>query len=318
MIHQLRAVVGRLVQRKGCIILGLDRANRNATGVAGACAAILVGLGISRRRQAPHRERGHGRRRSEKLERLGLVVGQMRERLVHVLVEKRRWDPRHRKGVAGGKCQAGETVVRYVAGNTELGFRLLVPWHQRFIADWPIRERKLVLLVHAEIVRHESRCKAHPVRCTSGKTLVGALEGKGASLLIEVGMLRLVPAGGGQHECRWPASGDGGWSTGERGGIWAFRDFGAGLVKTPHVAVDIRLNTGTGLKNNDIEPSLPIGGIDGLLTQFFGDQRSGKSGSDDRDIALNASVCHESLPQGPVGVGRRGVLSLGSRGLRDQ
>ena len=123
MIHQLRAVVGRLVQCNGRIIFGLDRANRNATGIARAGAAILVRLGISRRRLAPHRERGHGRRRSEKLERLGLVVGQMRKRLVHVLVEKRRRDPRHRIGVAGGKRQAGETMVRHVAGNAELGFR---------------------------------------------------------------------------------------------------------------------------------------------------------------------------------------------------
>src|SRR5450631_4288363 len=77
MIHQLRAVVGRLVQRNGRIIFGLDRTNRNATGIARAGAAIPIGLGISRRRLAPHRERGHGRRRSEKLERRGLGVGEM-------------------------------------------------------------------------------------------------------------------------------------------------------------------------------------------------------------------------------------------------
>ena len=314
MIHQLRAAVGRFVQRNGRIIFGLDRTNRNATGIARAGAAIPVGLGISRRRLAPHRERGHGRRRSEKLERLGLVVGEMRERLVHVLVEKRRRDPRHRKGVAGRIRHAGETVVRHVAGNAELGFRLLVPWHHRVVADWPILNFA-VLRLHTKIVRHEPRCEAHPVRCAAGKTLVGALEGKRAVLLIEVGFLRILPGGAGET---WPAGGDGGWSTGERGGIWTFRNLGVGLVKIPHVAVDIRLNTGTGLENNDIEPSLPIGGIDGLLTQFFGDQGPGKSGADDHDIALNASVCHESLPQGLFGMGRRGFLSLGSWGSRDQ
>ena len=64
--------------------------------------------------------------------------------------------------------------------------------------------------------------------------------------------------------------------------------------------------------------TLGLWGIDELLSQFLCDQRSGKSGADDRDIALNAGVCHESLPQGLVRVGKRGVLSLASRGLRDQ
>ena len=132
-VDQPRAAVGRVVQCNGRIIFGLDRANRNATGIAGAGAAILDRVGNfappARLRTVSEVTGAAVPRNSRDLVSSSVKV---RKRLVHVLVEKRRWDPRHRIGVAGGKRHAGETVVRHVAGNAELGFRFLVPLASAF------------------------------------------------------------------------------------------------------------------------------------------------------------------------------------------
>jgi hypothetical protein len=95
-IDEVRASVGRLVQGNRRIIFGLDRADRNAIGIAGAGAAIPVGLGIARGRQASHLDLGDGLRHFEKF---GLVVRQLRERIADALIEQRPRNPRHRIGM---------------------------------------------------------------------------------------------------------------------------------------------------------------------------------------------------------------------------
>src|SRR5262249_43699500 len=54
-IHDLhKSGAPTVIQRDGGIVFRLDRTDRNAVRVAGACATILVGLRIARGREVPH------------------------------------------------------------------------------------------------------------------------------------------------------------------------------------------------------------------------------------------------------------------------
>src|SRR5208337_175289 len=130
------------------------------------------------------------------------------------------------------------------------------------------------------------------MRRATGDTFVGAGEGA-RTLLNKIGLSGILPIEREQGTHSRPAGGDFRWikqivfRIGQLRGVGTFRYFDIGIVKALHVTVDIRRNAWAGLENND---------ADALLAQFISDQRSSKSGSDDRDIALHAIVRHGWLP----------------------
>ena len=210
-VHQFRALVGRIVQRDRRVVFGLDRADRNAIGVAGASAAIPVRLGIACRRQASHLDPGDRLLHPEKS---GLLIRQLGERLGHPLIEHEARNPRHRVFVVWfRKADVEKALLRLVRGNAEFGLRPVVPWTQFLGVDvfWPVRKRKVrnlgpVFGLHSEICRHQSQARAEPMRRTARKTFVSAGEGL-RPLLDEVALFGILPVGSRERQNRWSAGG---------------------------------------------------------------------------------------------------------------
>src|ERR1700722_289844 len=118
--------------------------------------------------------------------------------------------------------------------------------------------------------------------CTPGEAFVSALERECALALIEIGLIRLIPSRSAQRQRRRPADGEarriyeafriahGRWKG-------TLRHFGDSLIEALHILIEVRLHPGAGLENDDFNP---------LLTELIGNKRPGKSGSNNRDIAL--------------------------------
>lgn len=178
----------RVAEGDGGVVLGLDRADRRAVGVALAHAPALVGLGVA----------ALGRRRDE--DRQALEGGAV-ERAGEELVDDARRDAAHRELVAGAVGQPEDLVQRVlgglVGGHTDHFFGFVVPRHQVGVGDRPVG-LDAVLRPHFEVVGDQTQAGADPVPGgAASDPLSGAAEGQAPRLIGQVALVRIAPGGRG-------------------------------------------------------------------------------------------------------------------------
>jgi hypothetical protein len=208
--HLHESGVHRVVQRDGRIVFRLDRADRNAVGVAGAGTPIAIGLGIPR-----------GRKASDAnlldpvvlLQEPDLIIRHGVERRADGLVCRRLRNLRHR--VIFGYLDAEELLVTLVRRYAEFHLGVAVEALQTAVIDFarPIDELA-VCRFHLEIVRDEPEAGAEPVRGSTGDTIIVAGERARAGLdeiaLLWVGPVAEAAAFGPKRQHRGAAGVHGG------------------------------------------------------------------------------------------------------------
>ena len=302
------SAIERFVERNGGIILGLDRADRNAVGVACAGAAISVGLRVARGRRADDPDRPF---RIVHSQRPALDLAELRQRIGDPRVDQRGRDSRHRIGIAGGVRNAEPGLVAHVRRHAEFALRLAVPTIQVLVADRPVHKLAVAAL-HLEVVDAESQRSAEPMSAgAAGDALVGAGEGLIAVLLSlhQIALLRVLPFVRRKRQ-------HGGTAGVDRAGVGklaqqravfrrkqrrcvrALRHLEGGGKEPLHIGVDVGRNFRPGLEDHHLLAA---------RCQVLCDQCTGDAGADDRNVIAFAFVGHHAPPMksGRSGLGLR-------------
>ncbi|MNT05351.1 hypothetical protein D3C72_1399660 [compost metagenome] len=183
----------------GGVVLGLDRADRRAAGIASAHPAAVIALRVAPGRGLPDVE-GDTWVRLAVGRLLRALVHRARDVLAQALVDQRRRDAVHAVFIALREGHAQVGLRGNIGGHAHFLLSAAVGGLQVVVADRPV-DPDVVRSAHAEVVGQQAQGRAHPMpHGAAANPLVGAGE-QLRPFLYQVALLHLVrvfAAGGDQ------------------------------------------------------------------------------------------------------------------------
>ena len=188
------------------------------------------------------------------------------------------------------ELDAEKLLLFHIRRDPEFLFSLAVPRIQIVVADRPIHELRhgWVIGFHLEIGWHEPQAGSEPMGRPAGDAIIGAGEWPRA-FLNEIALFWVRPVAkaslGEKTHHRRPSgihrAGILELMVGIKnfGRVMTLRHLRGGHVEPLHVVIDVGRNPVAGFEDDNLFSG---------FAQFMCNQRAGKTGTDDRDIAFNA------------------------------